>query len=83
MSTSHVYKQAIRCPCTRFNHCTRFKRCARESVVDTLFANDYKEFVEILLTKDSFCQDLPEESAEFAGIKEGLHGQLLNRSQYF
>ena len=55
----------------------------RERRQYNIFANGYKEFVEIVLTKDSFCQDLPEESAEFAGIKEGLHGQLLNRSQYF
>ena len=47
------------------------KRCATlvrvstaeivEKVVNTTFANDYKEFVKVLLTQDPFCQDLPKE----------------------
>ena len=35
-----------------------------------IFANGYKEFVEILLTQDSFCQDIPEESLNSPVLKK-------------
>ena len=55
MPTSYLYKQAMRYP-VRVSTAEIV-----EKVVNTTFANDYKEFVKVLLTQDPFCQDLPKE----------------------
>jgi hypothetical protein len=40
---------------TRFNKCTHFNHCDGENIVYIIFVSDYKEFVKVLLTQDSFA----------------------------
>ena len=34
---------------------TRFNHCDVDNIVDIIFVSDYKEFVKVLLTQDSFA----------------------------